>query len=64
MSKTSVRYIKETEVSEITGIARQTLKKQRSSRDPNAIPWIRLGKKMIRYNIDDVIDYMESRKVR
>ena len=64
MKEQRTRYIKEREVSEITGIAIQTLRNQRASKNPCMIPYIRLGKELIRYDLRDVHKYMDAHKVR
>jgi len=56
----NIRYLSEKEVSQITGIAKQTLSNKRSNRA--GIPYIKVGRS-IRYNMDDVIEFMESRKI-
>jgi len=54
-------FIKDTKVSEITGIGVQTL---RNYRHKGIGPsFIRIGRS-IRYSIEDVMDYMNSRKVQ
>ena len=54
------RYLIETEVSELTGIALSTLRNHRFNE--TWIPYIKLGKS-VRYSIDDVIEYIESRRI-
>jgi len=55
------RYLNEKEVSEITGIALQTLRNNRMLN--KGFPYVRVGRS-IRYSLEDVIAYMESRKVK
>jgi predicted DNA-binding transcriptional regulator AlpA len=64
MKEHRMRYLNEREVSELTGIAVQTLRNQRSSKNPNMIPYIRIGRKLIRYDLRDVHQYMDVHKVR
>ena len=54
-------YIPECQVSEITGIAVQTLRNDRCLRQ--GIPFVKL-RRAVRYSLQDVLDYMESRKVK
>lgn len=53
-------YLSEKEVSQITGIAKQTLSNKRSMR--RGIPYIKVGR-LVRYNMNDVVEFMESRKI-
>ena len=55
------RYLKETEVAEITGRALSTLRNDRSCR--RGIPYIKIGRS-VRYNNQDVIGFMEAHKVQ
>ena len=59
--ETQNRYLKEKEVSEITGFALSTLRNQRWDR--RGIPYFKVGKRSVRYRMVDVIEYMESRKI-
>ena len=54
------KYLNEIEVSAITGFALSTLRNQRFNR--KGIPYVKL-KKSVRYNLNDVISYMETRKI-
>lgn len=54
------RYINEFEVAKITGFAVQTLRNWRFQR--RGFPYSKLNK-AIRYNIDDVLKYMEAQKI-
>jgi len=54
------KYITEKEVSEITSRALSTLRNERFL--GKGIPYIKIGKS-VRYKFDDVIEYMESRRV-
>ncbi len=56
----NVMYINEKEVSRITARAVQTLRNDRFKRV--GIPYCKIGRS-IRYNREDVISFMESRKV-
>jgi len=53
-------YLTEVQVSEITGIALSTLRNQRFNR--TGIPYCKIGRS-VRYNLNDVIEYMESHKI-
>ena len=64
MKEHRMRYLNEREVSELTGIAVQTLRNQRASKNPDMIPYIRIGKKLIRYDSRDVHEFMDAHKVR
>ena len=55
-----VKYITEKEVSEITGRALSTLRNERFL--GKGIPYIKIGKS-VRYRLDDVIEFMESRRI-
>ena len=54
------RYITEQEVSRITGRALATLRNDRFNKQ--GIPFVKMGRS-IRYDIGDVVTYMEERKV-
>lgn len=55
------KYITEKEVSEITGRALPTLRNDRHC--GRGIPYVKLGKS-VRYCLEDVLQYMESRKIQ
>ena len=55
------KYISEKQVSEITGRALSTLRNDRSRR--TGIPYCKLGRS-VRYKLQDVLDFVESRKIR
>ncbi len=55
-----IKYITEKEVSKITGRALSTLRNERFLR--KGIPYIKIGKS-VRYLLDDVINFMESRRI-
>ena len=54
------RYITEHEVSTITGRALSTLRNDRSR--GKGIPYVKCGRS-VRYSYEDVVEYMESRKI-
>jgi len=54
------RYIDEKHVSQITGRALQSLRNDRFQ--GKGIPYVKLNRS-VRYSVEDVIQYMESRKV-
>jgi predicted DNA-binding transcriptional regulator AlpA len=55
------KYISEKQVAEITGIALSTLRNGRSRK--SGIPYSKLGRS-VRYKLQDVLDFVESRKIR
>lgn len=55
------KYLTDKEVSELTGRAIPTLRNDRCR--GVGIPYIKLSRQ-VRYNIDDVVKYMESRKIQ
>ena len=56
-----VQYLTEKQVSEITGRALQTLRNERHL--GRGIPYVKVGRS-IRYSLEDVVEFMESRKIR
>jgi predicted DNA-binding transcriptional regulator AlpA len=54
------QYLNERQVSEITGRALSTLRNERSKR--TGIPYYKVGRS-VRYNFQDVIQFMESHKI-
>lgn len=60
MQANEIRYISEQEVSQITGLALPTLRNHRFNRC--GIPYVKLGR-AVRYNINDVLAFCESRKI-
>lgn len=57
------RWIDEKKVSEIIGVAVQTLRNWRFQRV--GIPYSKVGKgRMVRYRLDEVIHFMEERKIQ
>jgi hypothetical protein len=54
------RYICEKEVAAITGRALSTLRNERSRK--TGIPYCKLGRS-VRYKIQDVFEFMDSRKI-
>lgn len=58
----NIRYLTEKEVSDMTRMALSTLRNDRSQR--RGLPYCKVGKKSIRYRLDDVISFMEARKIR
>jgi predicted DNA-binding transcriptional regulator AlpA len=55
------RYVPESEVSRLTGLAVQTLRNHRHQK--RGIPYVKMTSKAVRYSLDDVITYMEARKI-
>ena len=60
MTNSIPKYLTESEVAEMTGIALSTLRNSRFNR--TGIPYVKLSKS-IRYALNDVIEYFESRKI-
>ena len=58
--KQEVRYLKEPEVKEITGISLQKLRNDRSAKV--GIPYIKKGR-FVRYLLSDVVEFMESGRI-
>lgn len=58
--ETAPRWIDEKEVSKITGRAPQTLRNDRCK--GKGLPYTKFGAS-IRYRLDDVVSFMESRKI-
>jgi len=56
-----VQYLTEKQVSEITGRALQTLRNERFL--GKGIPYVKVGRS-VRYSLEDVVGFMESRKIR
>ena len=54
------RYLNEIKVSEITGRALSTLRNERFRGE--GIPYIKVGRS-VRYSLQDVVRFMESRKI-
>jgi hypothetical protein len=55
------RYIDEQEVARISGRALSTLRNERFNR--RGIPYYKVGRS-VRYNLQDVIDFMEAHRVQ
>lgn len=53
-------YLNEKEVSRFTGRALSTLRNERFNR--KGIPYIKIGRS-VRYNSEDVVTFMENRKI-
>jgi len=54
-------YLSEKEVAAITGRAVQTLRNDRFTR--RGIPYYKISKRSIRYKTEDVITFMEKRRI-
>lgn len=54
------QYLNEKQVKEITGRALSTLRNERFNR--KGIPYVKIGRS-VRYNAEDVIKFMEQRKI-
>lgn len=55
------KYINEKQVAEMTGFALPTLRNDRALK--RRLPYIKVGK-AVRYAVEDVVNFMESHKVR
>jgi predicted DNA-binding transcriptional regulator AlpA len=55
------RYLNEKEVAAITGLAISTLRNSRFMR--KGLPYLKIGGRSIRYKSEDVISFMESRRI-
>jgi hypothetical protein len=55
------QYLTETEVAELTKRALSTLRNERHLR--RGMPYLKIGRS-VRYRLDDVINFMESRRIR
>jgi hypothetical protein len=58
---TNITYLTEREVARIIRMALSTLRNDRSQR--RGLPYCKVGKS-VRYRLDDVISFMEARKIR
>lgn len=56
-----IRYLSERAVSEMTGIPVKSLQQNRFHR--KGLPYVKFGK-LVRYDLQDVVSYLEARKVR
>jgi predicted DNA-binding transcriptional regulator AlpA len=54
-------YLNEKEVSKITGRAISTLRNERFMR--KGLPYYKIGGRSVRYKSEDVISYMEGRRI-
>ena len=54
------RYLTEVEVSQITGLALSTLRNTRFQ--CRGLPYVKIGR-AVRYDLRDVVRYMEARKI-
>lgn len=56
-----VRYVGTAEAASMLGLRPQTLSRWRCEGSP--LPWVRLSKRAVRYSVEEVIKFAESRKV-
>jgi hypothetical protein len=54
-------YLNEMEVAAVTGRALSTLRNERFLR--RGLPYLRVGGRSIRYKLEDVLAFMESRRI-
>jgi hypothetical protein len=59
-AKTSARYLNEVQVSDMTGRALSTLRNERARNE--GIPYIKIGRS-VRYDLIDVIGFMDAHKI-
>lgn len=55
--------VNDREAARILGLGRGLLRKQRSTRDPNGIPYVRIGRRVV-YRYADLEKYVASRALR
>jgi hypothetical protein len=51
------------EAARILGLGRGLLRKQRSTRDPNGVPYVRVGRRVV-YRLADLERYLAARALR
>ena len=54
-------YLNEKQVSKMTGFALSTLRNSRFNR--SGIPYLKIGKKSVRYRYDDIINFMDRYRI-
>jgi len=54
-------YLNEREAAELTGRALSTLRNERHLR--RGIPYCKIGKRSVRYKIQDIVHFMESNRI-
>lgn len=59
--KEEIKFLNENEVSAMTGLSVQTLRNWRFHH--KGIPYVKAGSRAVRYNLDDVVRFMEMNKV-
>lgn len=52
-----IKYLTEAQLSHLLGLSRKTLQKARY--EGNGIPYVRIGKRAIRYRVEEVEAYLE-----
>lgn len=60
MAIEETRYLNEVQVADMTSRALSTLRNERARNE--GIPYIKIGRS-VRYNLQDVVQFMESRKI-
>ena len=55
------KYVTENEVADLTSLSIQRLRNDRFQQ--KGIPYVKIGRS-VRYNLEDVVNFMESRKIR
>lgn len=54
-------YLNEKEVAALTGRAVFTLRNERHLR--RGLPYLKIGRRSVRYKVEDVVAYMEARRI-
>ena len=54
----NIKYLTETQVSRLVGLSRKTLQKARY--EGTGIPFVRIGKRAVRYRVEEVEAYLEA----
>lgn len=55
------KYVTENEIADLTSLSVQRLRNDRFQQ--KGIPYVKIGRS-VRYNLEDVINFMESRKIQ
>lgn len=55
------KYVTENEVADLTSLSVQRLRNDRFQQ--KGIPYVKIGRS-VRYNLEDVVNFMESRKIQ
>lgn len=55
--------VNDREAAKLLGLGRGLLRKQRSTRDPNGVPYVRIGRRVV-YRVTDLEKYLGARALR